>query len=111
MSVLQTHVQKHVSQFSPSVGDEQRVVKFGVDGEELIAFEPVDYQKIIESHGSVEMWSLDSLLKAGINPNSTVRTGYNSRLDGFEAISAIDAELEKSVVESKAVSADPESTE
>lgn len=99
MSVLQTHVIKGVNQFSPSIGDVERVVDYGKDGEELISFKPVDYPKLSASHGVVGMWSLDNMLKAGINPNSSIHTGFNSRLDGVSAVNEFDSSAEKIISE------------
>lgn len=99
MSVLQTHVIKDVNQCSPSVGDVERVVDYGKDGEELISYKPIDYPKLCSSHGVVDMWSLDNMLKAGINPNSSIHTGLNSRLDGVSAVNEFDSSAEKIISE------------
>lgn len=68
--------------------DYDRVVNVDEDGTEHISYELVDYRKIQESNGSFVNWSLDALLKAGINPDFPIKTGFNTRLDGFGEMSA-----------------------
>lgn len=79
--------------------DYDRVVNVDEDGTERISYELVDYRKIQESNGSFLNWSLDALLKAGINPDSAIKTGFNSRLDGFNEMSvaaaAVGAKLDE----------------
>ena len=87
--------------------DFDRVVNVDEDGNEKITWEMVDYPKIQESLGSFQLWSLDALLKAGINPDFGIKTGFNTRLDGFgqmtsavERINAIvDEEINKDKTE------------
>lgn len=81
--------------------DYERVVNIDEDGIEHISFELVDYKKLQDSFGSYNLWSLESLKKAGINPDFGIKTGFNTRLDGFDtmngAVAAINAELDKNV--------------
>ena len=87
--------------------DYDRVVNVDEDGDEKITWEMVDYPKIQSSLGSFRLWSLDALMKAGINPDFPIKTGFNTRLDGFgemssavERINAIvDEEINKDKVE------------
>lgn len=88
MSVLDSHVLKNVNQFSPVCEEFERVVKFGENGEELVTYEPFDLSKVRLSLGSVDQWSLKSLMKAGINPDMSIRTGFNSRLEGVDTVNA-----------------------
>lgn len=76
-----------VPAFSPVFGDVERKVEFDEDGKEIVSFVPVDYKKINDERGTVDNWSLDSLLKAGINPNFGIHTGSSvSRIEGFDVI-------------------------
>lgn len=68
--------------------DYERVVNIDEDGIERISFELVDYKKIQQSNGSFLLWSLESLMKAGINPDFGIKTGFNTRLDGFGQMSS-----------------------
>jgi len=82
---ISNFIEKACSQYSPLVDDFERIVKYGKDGSEIIEWKKVDYSKIIKENGTVEQWSLNNLLAAGISPNSmTVHTGYNSRLSGSD---------------------------
>ena len=81
--------------------DYERVVNLDEDGNEHISFQLVDYKKLQDSLGSFNLWSLDALVKAGINPDFGIKTGFNTRLEGFDimtgAVAAINAELDKNV--------------
>ena len=77
---------------SPVTPDYDRVVNVDEKGEEHITFEKVDYPKIQGSLGTFGMWSLRYLLKAGINPDFGIKTGFTTRLGGLNALdSGIDA--------------------
>lgn len=77
---------KSVPKSSPIQKDYNRIVNYDEDGNELITYEEVDYPSIQESNGSVEVWSLNALLKAGVNPNFPIHTGNNTRLEGLNAL-------------------------
>lgn len=62
-----------------------------VDGVEVRSFVEVDYPKIVASHGSVVDWSLESLVKAGINPSFAIRTSSTSRLDDASSVSSLNS--------------------
>ena len=91
MSVLKAYFESSVNQYSPSRGDVQRKVNYDEDGNEFIVYEDVDYPALVASRGCVSDWSLDALLKAGVNPNFPIHTGYNTRLDGIDVIGDFDA--------------------
>lgn len=82
-------------QKSPIVQDYDRVVNVDEDGNEVVIYLPVDANKIRESNGSVKDWSLDALLKAGINPNFPIRTGLNTRLEGVDVVNDAVASLDE----------------
>lgn len=87
-----------LDQRSPVVVDYQRTEKVAEDGSTSVVFEKVDYPSIQASHGDARDWSLDSMFKAGVNPQSfAIHTGFNTRLEGVnilnEFASQIDAAL------------------
>lgn len=86
MKVLEKHYDKVHCHGTPIQEDFQRVVKHDEDGNEFIVYEKVDYKKILESNGRVSDWSLSNLLKAGINPDFPIHTGFNSRLEGIDVL-------------------------
>ena len=55
-------------------------------GKEYSAYKLVDYPSIIKSHGKVTLWSLDALMKAGIDPKFGISTGFGTRLQGVDEL-------------------------
>lgn len=98
MSVLKSNFVKK-SYNSPLADDVTRKVLFDEDGNEKVVFEKVDYKQLAKNREGVEVWSLSSLLKAGINPDFNIHTGLNTRLEGVGVISDAAATLEKLVAE------------
>lgn len=86
MSVLKTHFDASVNQASPVQKDYVRKVNIDADGAEFITYEEVDYRSVQKANGDVSLWKLDSLLKAGINPDFPIHTGNPTRLDGIDVI-------------------------
>ena len=89
MGIWKLLYDKNVNCYSPLVDDYEPVVKCDKNGNEMIAYQLVDYSKVLQSNGTVDMWSLKSLLASGINPNFSVHTGYNTRLDGVNDINEV----------------------
>lgn len=81
-----------IDQNSPVFGDTIRVVERDEDGREINTYPPVDYEKIRKENGKVDMWTLENLLKAGINPSFPVKTGYNSRVEGIDALGSFESQ-------------------
>lgn len=75
-----------VNQFSPVMDDYVRKVNYDEDGNEIITYEKFDYAKYQSSLGSVSLWSLDALLKAGIDPAFPIHTGSNTLLEGLNTL-------------------------
>lgn len=104
MSVLKAYFDKKVNQESPVCPDFVRKVNYDKNGNEFITYEEFDYPTYQKSLGSVADWSLDALLKAGIDPAFPISTTNPTRLDGFgqvmNAIDIINAELDSANVES-----------
>lgn len=94
MSVLKKYFNKK-SYASPVMDDYDMVVRHDEDGNEFFSLEKVDYPSLAASRGSVAMWSLNNLLKAGISPDFSIHTGYNTRLEGIgtlnDAVATLDA--------------------
>lgn len=80
-----------LNQCSPVKDDEVRKVNYDEDGNELITYVKFDYAKYQASLGHVNDWSLDALLKAGINPDFPIHTGNNTRLEGLDTIAQAEA--------------------
>lgn len=74
------------SQFSPVLPDFRRCVKYDEDGAQHITYEPFDGAAVLAANGTVDMWSLNSLLAAGINPNFSISTGLGTRIEGLDSI-------------------------
>lgn len=104
MSVLRKYYDKKVNGASPVVGDLERVVRYDEDGGEIVEWLPVDYAKIVKDNGTASMWSLKSLLSAGINPNFSIHTGSNSRIEGLDSVSAFAATADEILAETAAAS-------
>lgn len=89
MSVLKAYFDSSINQCSPVSKDFVRVQNFDENGNEYITYEEFDYPTYQKSLGSVQDWSLDSLMKAGINPAFPIHTGLNTRLEGVDVINDI----------------------
>ena len=89
-----------LNQESRSCDDFYQVEKRDEDGDIFTVYEKFDYPKHQASLGSVSDWSLSNLLKAGVNPNFSIRTGLNTRLEGASvvasAVASVDAMLNDS---------------
>lgn len=86
MSVLKALFNPKVNQQSPVQEDYSRKVDYDEEGNEYITYVKVDYPKIQQSLGSVKDWSLDALLKAGIDPAFPIHTGNPTRLEGLNEL-------------------------
>lgn len=92
MSLLLKHFDSSRSYASPVVDDFDRCVEYDENGNELISYKKVDYPSIVRSHGVVDDWSLNNLLKAGVDPNFNIHTSYPTRAEGLDMMnSAIDS--------------------
>lgn len=99
MSVLKKHFDKSVCQSSPVIGDVERKVSYDEDGNEFVSFVDVDYPAIQARNGEVNDWALNTLLKAGINPNISIHTGLSTRLEGVDAVNSAAAYLDEILAE------------
>lgn len=84
---------------SPIQVDFDRKVNYDEDGNEFITYVEVDYPTLQQSLGSVEHWKLSALLSAGVNPNFSIHTGLNTRLEGLGVIENAAAMAEKIIAE------------
>lgn len=88
------------SYVSPVIPSYDMVNLVDENGDSKISWKEVNGDDLIRSHGTCNMWSLDNLMKAGIDPSSLkVRTGYNSRIEGFDDLNIVTAEVEKIINE------------
>lgn len=93
MSFLKKHFSKSINQCSPAQKDYVRVVK--TDGDtEVIEWKEVDYRKLQRSLGTIGDWNLDTLLKAGVNPDFPIHTGNGTRLEGLNSLKDFEAEAD-----------------
>lgn len=88
-----------LNQASPVQDDFVQVEKRDEDGNILTVYEKFDYPNHQSSLGTVNDWSLDALLRAGINPNFPIHTGNNTRLEGAAAVEGFAAEAESILAE------------
>lgn len=88
---------KEFSCQSPVQDDYNRVVNYDEAGKEYISYEKVNYPKLQASLGSYLDWSLQSLMKAGIDPAFPIHTGNPTRLEGIDELSDIVADLDNAL--------------
>ena len=100
-NVLSRHFDMSVNQASPVQPDYDRTVKYDEDGNEIIVYNLVDYPALVKSHGSVIDWSLENLLKAGIDPKFNISTGNPTRLEGLSALGSFESVAESILNENK----------
>ena len=86
MSFLSTHFDYDVVLSSPVVDDFERLVKYDKDGNEFITFVKVDYPAVQARNGLSAVWTLNSLLKSGVDPAFPVHTGNPTRLEGVSIV-------------------------
>lgn len=86
MNVLNAYFDKSIDQRSPVQIDYNRVVKYDEKGNEVITYEEVDYPTFQKSLGKALNWNLNELLKAGINPDFSIHTGFGTRLEGVGVV-------------------------
>lgn len=84
---------------SPIIPDVYRKVDRDEKGQEKITYPTVDYPSFQKSLGVVDNWSLNSLLKAGINPNMSIHTGNPTRLEGLSSLDKFGEVAEKIISE------------
>ena len=85
-----------ISPYSPVIGDVERCVSFDEDGKEIVSWKEVDYKELQKSRPCVEDFSLNAMLKAGINPAFSIHTGSGvSRVEGVEAVNEASADVEQ----------------
>lgn len=106
MSVLHSQFDYNCNQCSPVRDDYSRIVNVDDEGVELITYEKVDYPSYQKSLGDASVWSLQALLKAGINPNFNISTTFGTRLDGINTIQQAEAYVEKLVAEKEIVASE-----
>lgn len=81
MSVLEKYQNRKLNQSSPVQKDYRRVTKLDENGCEHVSFVEVDYPALQKSLGFADDWSLQNLVKAGINPDFQIATTFSTRLE------------------------------
>lgn len=97
MSVLKTHFNPAINQSSPIQDDYNRVVNYDDEGNEYITYEKVDYSTLQAELGTAAMWSLKSLLAAGVDPAFPIHTGNQTRLESFDDLQSIINSVDRSL--------------
>ena len=91
MSALKAYFNYSLNQSSPIQKGYERVVNYDELGNEFITWKEIDYPSIQAELGTIDQWSLSSLMSAGINPDFPIHTAAPTRLDGFDtAMDAVD---------------------
>lgn len=80
-----------LKQASPVREDFVQVEKRDEDGNIFTVYEKFDYPRFQASLGLVKDWSLNALLRAGVNPSFTISTGFNTRLEAADQFADISA--------------------
>lgn len=95
---VQKHLFNPISQFSPVIPTYDLQKCYDEEGNVIMTWEKTNGDSLIRANGSADLWSLDALMKAGINPESMhIHTGYSTRLDGINDLQSVAAEVEAAV--------------
>lgn len=100
--VISTHFDSSINQFSPVMGDLERIVELDEKGAEKVRFEAVDYPSLVALRGNIDDYSIDAMIKAGININIPIRTGFVSRIEGASVVHDFATEADKIFTDPKA---------
>ena len=98
-NVLEMYFDDTVNQLSPVEIDYVRKVEHDEKSGEYIVYEPFDYADYQKSLGPVQNWSLEALLRAGIDPSFAIHTGNPTRLEGISTIEGAAAIADELVAE------------
>lgn len=93
MSTIKSQFDYGLNQNSPIIDEFSRTVHYDEDGKEVVCYEKTDLPAITKSHGVASDWSLNKLLKAGINPNFGIHTSSPTRLENASAVEQASAEF------------------
>lgn len=98
-NVQQKNYNPEVIQVSPVIPEFALVTKKDEDGADIMEWKETDTKQVLTELGTAQDWCLSALLKAGINPQSmSVHTGYNSRIEGIDDLSAFEAAAEAALM-------------
>lgn len=92
--VLERHYNKKLNTCSPEVKDYERIIKM-VNENEVVTFIEVDNHKRVIANGCEADWKLNNMLKAGINPQTGIHTGNNTRLAGINELNIFKVTTDK----------------
>lgn len=88
-TTLKSQFNYDLNQNSPVIPGFDRVVSYDEEGAEIISYVETDYPALSKQYGSADNWSLDALLKAGVNPNFSIHTGNVSRIESETGVQAM----------------------
>lgn len=94
-SVLQKFFNESVSHFSPVIPEYVRQVEKDETGDEYVHFVPLDSVSVIQANGSALDYSLNTLIKSGVNPLSmNVVTSSPSRLENVPVVQKLGSDVD-----------------
>lgn len=106
MSFLSTHFDYDVVLSSPVVDDFERLVKYDKDGNEFIVYAKVDYPAVQARNGLSAVWTLNALIKSGVDPSFPIHTGNPTRLEGVSTVQEFSEVADSILSESESNNAD-----
>ena len=94
-SVLCKYFNEGYNQNSPIIPEYQRVINVDENGNEYCSYVPLDLTAITRANGSASDWSLNNMIKAGVNPaDFNIHTGNVNRMEGLGDLSTIMGDLD-----------------
>lgn len=90
MSVLRLNFHHGIRTESVVLPDTHRVVRRLKDGSEVVEYKQIDYVKLISQNGTVDLWSIKSMLDAGIDISRfKVNTTNPTRLETADSVKSM----------------------
>lgn len=72
--------------YSPQVVEYHRQEFPDANGESHVAYVKTDLNSVRVSNGTGDLWNLSTMLKSGVNPQTPIHTGNNTRLEGISQL-------------------------
>ena len=82
---------KKTRSFSPQMVEYHRQELPDANGETHVAYVKTDLNSVRVSNGTGDLWNLSTMLKAGVNPQTFINTGHNTRLEGLSELHTFEA--------------------
>lgn len=77
---------KQICSYSPLVVEYHRQEFLDANGDSHVAYVKTDLNRVRVSNGTGDLWNLSTMLKSGVNPQSSIHTGNNTRLEGISQL-------------------------